>query len=82
MNRAEVTQEELDYELPLADVCAIGISATYVPPNHISGPSTNTSCPVETIPMGHSAAVDLDVFFGELFFVLISVNIHNFYPKL
>ncbi|KAL3201567.1 hypothetical protein MRX96_012600 [Rhipicephalus microplus] len=54
-----------DYELPAA-VSAIGTSAMYVQPSHLSGPSTSTSGPVEMVSDGNSGDEDLDVFFVDL----------------
>ncbi|KAL3221020.1 hypothetical protein MRX96_029723 [Rhipicephalus microplus] len=55
-----------DYELPAAVVSAIGTSATYVQPSHLSGPSTSTSGPVEMVSDDNSSDEDLDVFFVDL----------------
>ncbi|KAL3225448.1 hypothetical protein MRX96_025786 [Rhipicephalus microplus] len=55
-----------DYELPAAVVGAIGTSATYVQPSHLSGPSTSTSGPVEMVSDDNSGDEDLDVFFVDL----------------
>ncbi|KAH6932134.1 hypothetical protein HPB50_003037 [Hyalomma asiaticum] len=55
-----------DYELPAAVVSAIGTSATYVQPSHLSGPSTSTSGPVEMVSDDNSGDEDLDVFFVDL----------------
>ncbi|KAL3180408.1 hypothetical protein MRX96_008971 [Rhipicephalus microplus] len=55
-----------DYDLPAAVVGAIGTSATYVQPSHLSGPSTSTSGPVEIVSDDNSGDEDLDVFFVDL----------------
>ncbi|KAH8035619.1 hypothetical protein HPB51_007854 [Rhipicephalus microplus] len=41
-----------DYKLPVAVVSAIGTSATYVQPSHLSGPSISTSGSVEMVSDG------------------------------
>ncbi|KAH9367931.1 hypothetical protein HPB48_008349 [Haemaphysalis longicornis] len=55
-----------DYELPAAVVSAIGTSATYVQPSHLSRPSTSTSVPVEGESDNDSSDEDLDEFFVDL----------------
>ncbi|KAL3198940.1 hypothetical protein MRX96_001517 [Rhipicephalus microplus] len=55
-----------DYEHPAAVVSAIGTSATYVQPSHLSGPSTSTSGPVEMVSDKNSGDEDLDVFLVDL----------------
>ncbi|KAH9374497.1 hypothetical protein HPB48_011727 [Haemaphysalis longicornis] len=55
-----------DYELSAAVVSAIGTSATYVQPSHLSGPSTSTSGPLEMASDDDSGDEDLDVFFVDL----------------
>ncbi|KAH8025589.1 hypothetical protein HPB51_010047 [Rhipicephalus microplus] len=55
-----------DHELPAAVISAIGPSATYVQPSHLSGSSTSTSGPVEMVSDDNSGDKDLNVFFVDL----------------